>query len=435
MILKKNIFFSIAIIFSLLCARQPGDFNVVVKDIKTAEKTIRISPFQGIGTITVNLCFKNAGQKLSPRHKEALVSLLARALGEATDTKTREQLQDYARQHNVSVSGSANDDDFVIVGRCPSHKLPELTSLLKELLLHSKFNGNDLKRFKSEIEATVLQSLQMPEAQLGELIKKNVLSDHPYGTLQATYLNSLKNIEVNDLKSFMKNYFAQGNLIISACGEINEEMLIKQISEVIESLPKTNKICLPENRKVAGPYKIYTQEFPVPQTIIRMIHDGIDTNHPDFFALQIAIGCIGSPGIGILWKKIREEKGLTYGIGAGLAQQDHFNIFCIQTSTQTKTVDQTIQAIREELANTYQNGIPEDLIETVKKSFLGNYKRSFSSTQHIAARLTKYQRDERPVDFHNLLIEKISALTPDEVNSAFKRFLKLDQFMIFMVGK
>lgn len=433
--LIKNIVFYIVVVSSFLCAEQSTGFNVVVKDLRVAEKTVRISPFQGVGVITIALCFKNAGEKLSPKHKEALVALLSKSIGEATNAKTREQLQDYASEHNVAVSCNSNDDDFVIVGKCPSYKLSELVSLLKELLLQSRFLEKDLTRLKSEIVATALQALQMPDIQLGELVKRTILANHPYGTQQATYLKSLKNITASDLKSHMKAYFSQENLIISACGEIDETIFIEQVASIIKSLPKTTKINLPHDRRVEGSQETHKQEFPVPQTVIRMMHEGIDINHPDFFALQIAMGCLGNQGVGILWKKIREEKGLTYGIGAGFVQQEHFNAFCIQTSTSAETVDQSIQAIKETLTNTYQNGIPADLIETVKKSFLGNYKRSFASTGHIAARLIKYQRDDRPVDFHNTIIEKISALTADDVNEAFKRFLKLDKFIIFTVGK
>ena len=35
----------------------------------------------------------------------------------------------------------------------------------------------------------------------------------------------------------------------------------------------------------------------------------------------------------------------------------------------------------------------------------------------------------------NLYHQKISALTTEDVNEAFKRFLKPDQFIIFMVGQ
>lgn len=431
----KGLYLGFLCIVTLLFADQQNNFNVVIKDLAIAGKTVRISPFKDIGVVTVSLCFKNAGEKLSPKYKESLVSLLSKSMGNATDSKTREQLQAYSLQHNTHVSFSTNDDDFIITGKCPSHKLAELFCLLKDILFHSRFNNEDTARFKREMIASTLQSMQSPDSQLGELIKKTIFSNHPYGTLQETYLASLKNISNADLKSYMKNHFAQENLIISACGDINEGELIAQISGIIKLLPKTPKIHLPNNVKLVGPYKKYTQTFPVPQTVIRMVHEGIDVHHPDFFALNIAAGCLSNQGIGILWKKVREEKGLTYGIGAGFSMQDHCNIFCIATSTQTETVDQTLTAIKEVLSDICQNGFSADLIDTVKKSFLGNYKRSFASTAHIVARLAKYQRDGRSVDFHKVLIEKISALTVDDVNDAFKRFLKPDQFIVFTVGK
>jgi len=431
----KNIILGVLFLSTLLFAGQQNTFNVSVKDLSVAGRKVRISPFKDIGVISVSLCFKNAGEKLSPKNKECLVSLLSKAMGDATASRTREQLQAYSLEHNLHISFSTTDDDFIIVGKCPPQKLAELFHLLKDILLHSKFNNRDIDRFKAEMIAGTMQSMQSPDMQLGELVKKTIWPQHPYGTSQETYLKSLKNISSTDLKSYMQTHFSQDNLIVSACGDINEEELAAQILAFTTSLPETFNFHLPENVKIVGPYKKYTQAFPVPQTVIRIVHEGIDCHHPDFFALQIAVGCLSNPGIGVLWQKVRTEKGLTYGIGAGFFMQDHANLFCVATSTQSETEERALEVIKEVLADVCKNGFSADLVETVKKSFLGNYKRSFESTGHIAARLIKSQREDRPVDFHNIVIEKISALTPEEVNDAFKKFLKLDQFIVFTVGK
>jgi len=433
----KSIILSFSCVVAFLFAgSNPLDgFNVVVKDLLVSGKTVRISPFKGIGVVTINLCFKNAGEKLSPKQKESLVSLLRRSLGEATKSKTREQMQDYSRKHNVALSFSSSDDNFTITGKCPSDKLSQLFHLIEDILFHSQFHDSDLARFKNEMAAGTLQAMQSPDTQLDQLIKTVALKSHPYGTLQKTYLASLKNISSDDLKSYMKKHFTQENIIISACGDINEAELSAQISNVLKNLPKAFNVVLPANVQVGGPYQEHAQAFPVPQTLIHFLHAGIDAHHPDFFALQIAMGCLSNPNIGVLWKKIRTEKGLTYGIGAGFVIHDHYNSFNIATSTQSENVEKTLASIKEVIADICENGFSADLVEIVKKSFLGNYKRSFASTSHITTRLTNYQLTGRPVDFHNVLIEKISALTTEEVNGAFKRFLKPEQFIIFMVGQ
>lgn len=421
---------------SLFSSEKPLDgFNVVVRDLVVAEKTVRVSPFKDIGVVTVNLCFKNAGEKLSPKNKECLVALLARAMGESTESRSHMQLQAYAREHNVHVTFGSSDDNFTITGKCPSHKLVELFALIKDILFHSRFDKQDLGRFKNEMTAGTLQAMQSPETQLGELMKNVILKDHPYGTLQKTYLASLKNIGANDLISHIKTYFTQENLIVSACGDIDETILITQVSEVIKALPKIFKGHLPTTVHVTGPYQKHAQTFPVPQTLVKLVHEGIDMHHPDFFALHIAMGCLSNHDIGILWKRVRQEKGLAYDIGASFSMQDHYNAFCVSTSTQTENVEKVIEIIKAIIADVCKNGFSADLVDVVKKNFLGNYKRSFSSTGHITTRLTNYQLYNRPVDFHNTLIEKISSLTADEVNEAFKRFIKPDQFVVFTVGQ
>ena len=410
-------------------------FNVEVKDIKISSKNIRISPFAGVGVISINMCFKHAGKKLSPAGKESLVGLLSRSLGEATKLKNRDQLEAYARKENVSISFSGLDDHFFINAKCPSGKLNELFTLLDELLFQAKFEKTDLERFKEELSADLLQSMQSPESVLNELIKSTVYKNHPYGWSNKTYVDSLKNIAEADLKKFIKDKFTQENLFVSVCGEFEEENLSEQLGKFINTLPKDFKVDLPKHIAISGPYEVNNKEFPVPQTVIKFLHTGIDHNHPDFFALQVAVGCLSDPFIGLLFKKVRVEKALTYGIGAGLAIQEHFNAFGISTFTQTGNVSKIIETVKEIITEVSKDGFPPELVKTIQKSFIGNYKRSFSSSGQIANRLTNYQLVDRRVDYHKILIEKIMVLTPEQVSEAFKKFINPDNFMIFTVGQ
>lgn len=433
--IKLSFFLFASFLFSLFSEKPLEDFNVVVKDLAVAGKTVRISPFKDIGVITVCLCFKNAGEKISPKGKECLVSLLSRAFGETTTLKNHDQLQNYSREHNIHIGASSDDDNFTITTKCTPDKLPKLFALLKELLFHSRFDKEDLDRFKKETIAATTQAMQSPNTLLSQLMKSTVLKNHPYGTLNITYLESLKNIHPDDLQNFLKKYFTQENLVISACGDIDEEKLAAEIAALIKELPKSFKAPATVDIKLSGPFKTYNLNFPVPQTVIKLLHEGYNFKHPDFFALHIAINCLSIPFDGTLWKKVREEKGLVYCISAGVSMKDHYNAFAISTSTSSARVEQTLSTIKNTLTDTYKDGFSPELIELSKKSFIGNFKRSFSSTGEIANRLTYYQLEGFPIDRHQIVIEKISALTPEEVNEAFRRFIKLDQFMIFMVGQ
>lgn len=428
-----SIFFLLAII--LHAEDSSKAFNVIVKDLVIAGKTVRISPFKGIGVITVNFCFKHAGEKQSPERKECLVALLSKAMGESTASKTREQLQAYSRKHNVHISFNSSDDNFIITGKCPSNKLSELFSLIEDVLFHSYFSDKDLSRLKNEMIGSTLQALQSPNTQLDELVKETILKKHPYGTLQKTYVDSLRNISSKDLKFYMKKHFTQENVIVSACGDIDEEQFSQQVYQVISALPKAFNISLPVDVKISSSNKRYARVFPVPQTVIRLLHEGISPHHPDFFALHIALVCLSNPGMGVLWKKVREEKGLTYDIRTNFSMQDHCNTFNIATFTQVESVEEMINSIKEVIVDIHEKGFSDELVDLAKKNFLGSYKRSFSSTANITTRLTNYQLYNRPTNFHNIVIEKILALTTDDVNVAFKKFFKPEQFIIFTVGQ
>ncbi|MCX7342601.1 MAG: hypothetical protein NT128_00420, partial [Proteobacteria bacterium] len=85
---------------------SPDGFNVTVKDLTINGKNVRVSPFAGVGVVTVNFCFKHAGKKMSPKQKEALVDLLSKSLGESTESKNNDQVENYKREKNIQVGFS-----------------------------------------------------------------------------------------------------------------------------------------------------------------------------------------------------------------------------------------------------------------------------------------------------------------------------------------
>lgn len=416
-------------------AKAISGFNIEAKALDIAGKKIFCIPFKGVNVVTLQIGFKNAGRKLSPKGKEALVALVESALCENTSLKSRAQILAFMREHNLLVSVGSSDDNFIISGTCPSKNVKLLLELIEELVFKAKFLEHDLQRVKQQMAAESMQALQQPIVQMDELIKHAIMSHHPYGNSIVQYAKSLSAIKANDLKEFIAANFTFENVHMAVSGEVDESVISETIAVFLAKLPKTFKQPTIANIDFPSNYKLHHQDCDVPQTVVKLVHKGIDMHHSDFFALQIATLCLSNSTSGVLWKAVRESGGLTYDLASGFDIKDHFSVFGIATATATKNVDAALKLINEVLVDVSAKGFSEENFELVKANFLGNYKRSFSSSKNIAARFLNYSMNDFGIDRYQQVIESVQSLTVTDINQAFKKFFDISCVHLFTVGR
>ena len=416
-------------------ANAVGGFNIEAKELLIGGKKVFSIPFKGVKVVTVQIGFKNAGQKLSPKGKEALVALLEGALCETTSLKSRAQILAFMREYNLVVDINSSDDNFIISGTCPSKNVKFLLELIEELIFKAEFLERDLQRVKQQIAAEFMQVLQNPIVQMEELVKQTIMANHPYGCSIGQYAKSLSAIKVNDLKKFISTNFTFENVHVAISGEVDESVITEAIAAFVAKLPKKFTHPTIPNIDLPADYKLHHKNYDVPQTIVKVIHKGIDMHHPDFLALQIASLCLSNSTSGVLWKAVRESGGLAYDVAIRFDIRDHFSVFGIATATATKNVDAVLKLIHEVLADVSTKGFSEENFALVKASFLGNYKRSFSSSKNIATRFLSYSMNGFSKDRYQQIIKGVEALTVADVNQAFKKFFDISCMHVFTVGR
>lgn len=425
----------IAFVCQIGFAKAINGFKLEAKELLVNDKKVFYAPFKGVNVVTVQIGFKNAGQKLAPKGKESLIAILQMLLSESSAFKTREQILAFMREHNLVFSVDSNDDNFVISGTCPSNNVKFLFKMMSEIVFDAAFYEKDLQRIKREVSAELMQLMQMPMVQMDELVKMTLMPNHPYGYLILQYVKSLQSITSADLKKFIRNSFTLENIHVAVAGEVDEISLIEELQKLFATLPKKFKSQTISNISIPDTYAEHSVVYDIPQTVVKIVHKGIDKDHPDFFALQMASLCLGDSTVGVLWNKVRKERGLTYDLQCRFNIDDNFNDFVITTATNTASVNEAINLIKTTLAEVSEQGFSEENFELMKASFLGNYKRSFLSSRSIASRLLNYSMSGFSKDRYQQVIESIKALTVDEVNRAFKKFFSVSNIHVFTVGR
>jgi zinc protease len=151
---------------------------------------------------------------------------------------------------------------------------------------------------------------------------------------------------------------------------------------------------------------------------------GLRYKDSDALALRVGTAILGSGFTGRLMGTVRDREGLTYNIGATMADDSIVDgRWDISASFAPALLDKGIASTRRELDRWWKDGVTEQELTVRKQGLVGSYLVGLSTTAGLAnAILTDVQRgyDVSRVD---TFPEAVKALTRDEVNSAIKSHL------------
>jgi len=156
--------------------------------------------------------------------------------------------------------------------------------------------------------------------------------------------------------------------------------------------------------------------------------------HPDyakFFMLStIYGGYFGSR----LMKKVREEKGYTYNIYAGLDLMKHHGYFYINTETDNKHCEKTIEAIYDEMDLLKNEPVSKEELKMVKNYIMGSFLNMLDGPMNSGRLLqTMILSGQNYQDFLGFVDQIQSMNSKDLQDTANKYFIKKDFLEIVVI--
>ena len=122
------------------------------------------------------------------------------------------------------------------------------------------------------------------------------------------------------LREFYERYYHSGNCSIFLSGKVTED-IISRVTDIFgtsfgQHQQQVSRLSFPFT---AVPEKrIFTEREDAMQSAVKMGYTTITRNHPDYLKLRVLMTLFGGYFGSRLMSNIREEKGYTYGISAGI---------------------------------------------------------------------------------------------------------------------
>lgn len=374
------------------------------------------------------------GNSLDLPGKRGAVNLMTATLEEGAGAMDSQGFA-AARDSLAAQIGFSSDSDGVSVS---SQFLTENrdagVTLLREALVNPRFDEDAVERVKGQVLANLRAGAEDPGTIAGDLLAARTYGSHPYGSNGDGTIDSVTALTRDDVVTAWKGAIARDRVFVAAAGDISPEDLGKLLDRLLGDLPATGAP-LPGKADVTLKGGLMLKPYPGPQSVVLFGQGGIRFDDPDYFAAVLLNEILGGGRFSArLMTEVREKRGLTYGIGTGLASYDHAETLVGQFQASNDKVAEAIKVVRDEWAKIVAEGVTAEELDPAKTYMTGAYPLRFDGNGTIASILVGMQIMGLPTDYPRTRNQRVEAVTLEDVKRVAARLIKPDDLFFVVVG-
>lgn len=424
-------------------AFNPSHANIDARTVRS-----RVGGVGGVGGVNLALLPKKTrgqtvsvalalhfGDEKSLFGKQVLSELTDAMLLRGTSKYTRQQLADEFSRLNI------NGGLFNFTTTRPH--LDDALRLVAHVLREPSFPEAEFATLRALIVTSTEAARQEPQALAGQAMAQH-FNRYPKGDWRAplTFDETIAQVKATSLekvRAFHQNFYGASKAELSIVGDFDPVQAQQVVAQTLGLWTSP-----------AAYSRVAEQYFDVPPTrqlintpdkengsYLARFNLELRDDDPDFAALLVGGYLFGGAGIDSrLLQRIRQKEGWSYGGGAGFAvgSLDRAATFNIAAIAAPQNLQRVEAAVLEELERSRLNGFSAEEVAGAQSALVQSNLQARSKDENLADRWVNYLYLGRSFAWGKGVEDKISALTPAQVNAAWRRAIDPARLSVVLAG-
>lgn len=369
-------------------------------------------------------------------NKPLLSSAVGNLLTEGTTSKSALEIADTFDFYGAYLSTSSYYHNAVVTLFCLTKDLPDLLPLVEDVIKNPVFDDKEFAIYINKRRQEFLMDSEKVKTLAARKFYEVIFGpEHPYG--RGVSSSDFDNITRDDLVRFHQSQYQSAEMSIVVAGQPG-----KNISELLNRYfgdGDFHSKAQSDGRSFRlksddGKFHLIEKQGAL-QSALRIGRLMFNNTHPDFIPLMVLNTILGGYFGSRLMTSVREEKGLTYGIGSSLISYKEGGVWTISSEVAGEMRDEALAAIRQEMIRLTTELVSESEMELVRNFMLGEMLRYFDGPFSSSDIYRTLQENKLDFDFYRRMEMELRAITPQRILSLAKKYLQPDDFYVVVAGK
>lgn len=376
------------------------------------------------------------GAVADPAGMAGLGNFVAKMLLRGTRSRTKEQIDLQLDQLGSSLEVESRAESLIIRGSVLSSNLGPYLTLLKEIIEDPSFNEREIKKLQGVVSSERL-AVMSKDSELSKLwMERTLFEGHPYGISVEGTAAAVQRYTRDAIKKHYEDIFGPETLVVVGAGDADPSRISEWARDLMSKSQSKAVVPLVPSPAEARSRRLTIVDKPgITQNWIQIGQLGVKLTDPDYFALYLGNHSFGGDHFGSrLMMEIRAKRGWSYGSYANFRHGTQPRSWQFYLFPATKDGPAALKLALSMLEELRDKGITAKEFEFSRKSLVnGDGFRYDTPAKRVENRLLEVTLG-LPKGFMESYAPNLSAVTRDQVNQAFARFLAPDRTTVVVVA-
>ncbi|ADJ26690.1 peptidase M16 domain protein [Dehalogenimonas lykanthroporepellens BL-DC-9] len=313
-----------------------------------------------------------------------------------------------------------------------SHFMPTLDTLA-DMMLHSRFDPEDLERERQVIIEEIHMTEDQPDQKVCQLIDSILWPNHPLGRDIAGTESTIRDMGRADILNFMSGHYRPDNTVVSIAGGLTHEQMIKAVIDEFGEWESREPSCVFTGFTPNGGRRMIIEHRDIEQAYFQLAMPAMSTVDPRRYTQSLLNVILGEGMSSRLFTEIRDKLGLAYAIQSYADFLQDTGALTVAASVDTDNLEQAVAAVINELEK-LKTTITRHELNKARELSKGRMALRLEDSRHVATWLGGQEILAGEILTPEEVITRLDKITLKDITDLAEEIIQADKFHLAVVG-
>jgi predicted Zn-dependent peptidase len=363
----------------------------------------------------------DTGSRFEPSDRSGISHFIEHLVFKGTESRSAEDIARAVDSVGGQMDAFTTKEHTCFYVTVLDEHLPLAADLLSDILLHPRFDADDIEREKTVVLQEFAMVEDTPDDVIHDLFAERVWPQHPLGRPILGDRKVVQALDRGTLLDYFRTEYCPERITIAAAGHVRHEQLVDLLGKRFLDF---RQLRMP---RTADP-PVLVKSLDVVERALEQVHFvlggvGLEQDAPERYALFLLNTIFGGSMSSRLFQVVREREGLVYSIHSGNVAFRDSGLFYVYAGAEPAQFRRVVDLTLREFRSLRADGVTVDELRRAKDHLKGSLMLSLESTGSRMTRIAKQELYfQRPFTFDEILGD-IERVTMQDVKALGERLL------------
>ena len=353
-----------------------------------------------------------------------LSHILEHMLFKGTKTRSNNEIAQKIQDVGGYINAYTSFDRTVFWIDVPKDGVSTALEILTDAMMNSTLPPEEYQKEQEVIRREFAMNQDEPDRVATLLLFATAYQRHPYRFPVIGEMEIYNQLTQEQVMQYYKTRYVPNNLTFLVVGDVDAQKVRQQLTESFKpySEKSLQPVFVPAEPPQLGRREVH-QEFATELTHLSLAWHIPEVTNPDVPALDLVSTVLGDGRSSRLYRRVREEAGLAFGISAFSYTPGDPGLFGIDATVDPKKRDAAEQLALRIVDEVKQTGVTAEELAKAKKITLSHHLGALTTMRGQASDIGSNWLLTRDLNFSRHYLDAVQKVTLDDIKRVAANYL------------